>query len=94
MMWGKIHPLHETRKEKHPEHQCYWINVSFFTWTLFFSHIIDFGSCLKKKEKKKKVYLDKIKKKYVNKITGTVWDDCKLSIYFWAKMISGGGAGG
>lgn len=48
----------------------------------------------KKKEKKKKVYLDKIKKKYVNKITGTVWDDCKLSIYFWAKMISGGGAGG
>lgn len=37
--------------------------------TLFFSHIIDFGSCLKKKEKS---ILGQNKKKYVNKITGTV----------------------
>lgn len=74
--------------EKHPVHQCNQINVFFIFHLIFFvlfclflfchHHFIALRSC---KKEKKNTWT-----KYVNKITGTVPDDCILSIYFWTCL--------
>ena len=64
---------------------CFFFNFSpevfFVLFCLFLfchHHFIALRSC---KKEKKNTWT-----KYVNKITGTVPDDCKLSIYFWTCL--------